>query len=103
VLPVVQAATVVQQVAMVVQVDMQAQLAALLGMAALAALALGKTAQLAVWVVVAVQGVVVSPMLAADRVSTFRRPPTNMLGMVGTSMWQGQGETSHASSRVAVF
>jgi len=60
---------------------------ALLAMAALAVLVLGKSAQLAVWAVVGVQGVVLCPMLAADRVSTFRRPPTNMLGMVGTSMW----------------
>jgi len=59
---------------------------ALLAMAALAVLVLGKIAQLAVWAVVGVQGVVLCPMLAADRVSTFRRPPTNMLGMVGTSM-----------------
>jgi len=67
------------------EVDMWAEHVALPAMVALAVLVLVKSAQLAVWGVVGVQ-VVVCPMLAADRGSTSRRPPTNMLGMVGTSM-----------------
>jgi len=67
-------------------VVMQAQHVALLAMAWLAALVLGKIAQLAVWGAVQAQGVGLCPTLAADRVSTSRRPPTNMLGVVGTSM-----------------
>jgi len=68
------------------QVDMQAQHVALLAMAWLAVLVLGKSAQLAVWGAVQAQGVVLCPTLAADKESTSRRPPTNMLGMVGISM-----------------
>jgi len=82
---------------------MQAQHMALLVMVARSVLVLGKTAQHAVWVVVMVQAEVLCPTLAAARESTFRKPLTSTLGVVGTLMWSGQEEISLASSQAAVF
>jgi len=84
-------------------VDLPAEPAALLAMASLAGLDLERSAQLAVSGAVVAQGTVLCPMSAAARGSTSRRPPTNMSGMVGTSMWCGRREILLASSRAAAF
>jgi len=66
---------------------MPAQPMALPAIAALSVLGPGKIAQLAVWDVVVVQEVVLSPTLAQARENIFRRPHINMSDVVGTLMW----------------
>jgi len=60
-----------------------------------------RIAQLAALVVATVAAPEPCHTLVAVRASTFKRPPTSMLGVVETSMLFALEEISHASSRPA--